>query len=210
MRITMLPLAFYPSKAYFNLVDSVDHCVFVADGKYAARRVNRTRLADNSWLTLPVASPGRNQVPFHEATIWWDDDGKWHDDMMTRIAVLYDSEYLESNDVFKDMKKLPEYGSNLCHTLREMTRGVMKYMNIQTRTSLASELSSAALCGQRRAIQVCKSLGATEFLQPEWAKRFFDRVAFRRQGITLSFYEADSEEEMDVSILDTCFGWWND
>ncbi|MHA4899861.1 hypothetical protein, partial [Enterococcus faecium] len=85
----------------------VDHCVFVADGMYAARRVNSTRLGDESIITLPVSKPGRNRVPFGEIKIWWDESGEWHYNMMSRVTDLYDSEYLESNDVYKEMKNLP-------------------------------------------------------------------------------------------------------
>lgn len=204
----MLPLAFYPSQAYFNLVDSVDYCVFINDGMYASRRVSRTRLMDGLWLTLPTIHPGGNHVPLYEIGIWWD-DGEWHQNMMTRLTDLYEYQFIDSNDVFKQIKKLPEYGNNLCHTLYKTTQGVMNYMHIYTKTALASDLASAAVDGQKRAIQVCKALKADEFVQPEWAKRFFDPVAFRRQGIRLSFFEVEREEEMQNSILDSCFDWFS-
>jgi hypothetical protein len=216
MLITMLPLAFYPSKAYFHLVESVDHCVFVSDGKYAARRVNRTKLPDDSWLTLPVAKPRRNQLPFDEAAIWWGENDDLHNSMIHQILDLYEanspSESLSiyKNEVFMQIKKLPTYGNNLCHTLCQTTRGVMKYLNIQTRTSLASDIVPDILCGQRRAIKICKEIGADEFLQPEWTTRFFDRIAFQRQGIKLDFFEAADPEDLDISVLDSCLSWWNE
>ncbi len=207
MRIAMLPLAFYPSKAYFNLVKSVDRCVFITDGKYAARRANRTQLAGGVYLTLPISKPGKNSITFDKISIW-QNSGDWHKDMIEKIVRLYGSEFLDSNDIFRQIKKLPEYGDNLCSTLHELSHGVLKYMNIHTSTSVANEFAPSTLCGQDRAIQICKAVDATEFVQPTWSKRFFDQVAFKRQGIKLSFFKPISEDDLKISILDTCLGWW--
>lgn len=207
MRITMLPLAFYPCKSYFDLIDSVDHCVFIPDGKYAAQSINRTRLPDDSWLTLPVVKAGGNLVPLNEINIWWGDNGKWHSDMIKKIVGMYDSIYLNTNDVFVQMNKLPEYGNNLSYTLHETILGVIKYLNISTSTSLATDYSNSSIHGQKRAIQVCKIIGANEFIQPEWSKRYFDPIAFNRQGIKLGFYKSNFQEDINTSILDNCFNW---
>lgn len=207
MRITILPLGLYANKAYYKLIEDVDHCVLITDGYYAKRRVNRAMLPDGKWITIPVCKDKRQRVSLAHAKIWWAKD-EWHRDMVQRVGCIYGSEYLESNDVYKDIKSLPEFGGELLYTLKRTTLGVLKYLNIHTPLSNAIDHSGNNFDGQTRAIRVCKALEATEYVQPNWTTRFFDPVAFARHGIDLKFYEPEARDDLEESILDSCFTWW--
>lgn len=208
MRITILPLGLYANKAYYKLIEDVDHCVFITDGYYAKRRMNRTKLPDGKWMTLPVCKGKRERVPLAHAKIWWE-KGEWHRDMVNRVEAIYGSEYLESNNVYRAIRNLRAFGDNLSFTLRHTTLGVLKYLNIHTPVSDAIDHYGNQCDGQTRAIRICKDLEATEYVQPNWTNRFFDQVAFDRQSINLKFYEPEARDDLEESILDSCFTWWH-
>ena len=210
MRITVLPPAFFPAKRYFDLIKHVDRVVFCTEGRYAKRRLNRTRLRDGGWLTVPVCKPSRHLAParLEDVKMWRLDarDG-WHPRMMDRIAGLYRSEYLVTNGVYRSLVELPQHGNGLCDSLLRTLVDTLRYLNVSTWLSRSQELRLPAdLSTQQRAIRTAQGFGATEFVQPAWSRRLFDPVAFDRMGIRLTFF--DSPDPGDVSILDHCFTWW--
>lgn len=204
MRVTILPLMFFPDKAYFNLIREVDHVVFDTEGVYTKGTVNRTKLADDRWLTLPIHKPGKPGQPVQNIRVWWG-DREWHGRMVQRLADVYGSEYLESNQVFQHIVNLNEGDEFLARTLYRSVKAVMDYFNINTPTSPITSWGAKGLHGQRRAIRVCRVMGADEFVQPGWNRRYYDPVAFDRMGVRLNVSE---DEEFGLSVLDDCFTWW--
>lgn len=202
MKVAIVPACFYPPKAYFDLIGDVDHCVLSSDGEYVKHRFNRTLLADNRWLTLPVRRPERrSRILFAEAKVWTE--AGWHEKLVERIREVYDPLAFERTQVYRDFLKLPGVGDNLSHCLRQTVFSILSSFRIATRLSSSDEYAAAAQRGQRRVIRTCKEIGATEYVHPAWSRRQYDAVAFHRQGLKLSIYKPKNNSPL--SVLDDCF-----
>ena len=86
----------------------------------------------------------------------------------------------------------------------------MEHLKIPTRFVLSSKLrKNNSLAGQERVIEICRVLGATEYVNLIGGKQLYQRDDFSRAGLTLKFLNPSvlcnpvpTNSAVPLSILD--------
>ena len=204
MRIAILEPCFYPPKPYFDLIRYADVAVLHTDLQYTRRRLmNRFFARDDVWITMPVR---RNKHPRPVADTLVCPFESWHADMCCKLRAMYGGR-IESNPVFRDLQRLQEHGTNLGFLAWKTTNSVLKYFNISTPLFNSAELASRTKGkhGQDKIIAICKALGCDVYIEPTNRRRYFDELAFHRQGLRMVSFEPKGEDK--YSVIDHAFTW---
>ena len=214
MRIAVMQPYFLPYLGYWGLLHAVDKFVILDDVAFIKRGwINRNRIALNGqpcWLTLPVQKASQNKL-ICEMEI--TPDTAWRDPMLTKLHHAY------SKSPFYDR------GSRLFSSLLYNATGNMREFVVGTIDRIAQELAitteiipssrifdKKGLHGQHRIIDICHSLGATEYLNLPGGESLYAKAEFHRNGIDLLFLETNSKvfdlvsgviNDPSLSILDT-------
>jgi hypothetical protein len=114
-------------------------------------------------------------------------EGRWAKKHLESLKTAYSkapylSEHLGFLEVMFSEKneKLIDLNLALIHYL-------MKALDTHTRTVLLSDLNVPS-SGSRRLVDVCKKLGASQFIAQTPAKKFIDEKLFQDAGVELSFF----------------------
>jgi hypothetical protein len=137
------------------------------------------------WLTVPVWKKGMGLQKISEVRICHE--GRWAKKHLESLKTAYSkapylSEHLGFLEVMFSEKneKLIDLNLALIHYL-------MKALDTHTRTVLLSDLNVPS-SGSRRLVDVCKKLGASQFIAQTPAKKFIDEKLFQDAGVELSFF----------------------
>jgi hypothetical protein len=191
----------------------VDHFVFYDDVQYPRGRSwrNRNQIVVNGlpkWINVPVdKSAWRGLI--NEVSV----KGPFADAHWALVEQGYrKARYFGDYSGFvRGLIYLPE--TNLAALTAQQTRDVAAMLGIGTETSMSSSLGIAGLAKTDRLVEICKRLGATEYVSGPSARDYIEPEKFRRAGIGLSFFEYGYPEYPQlthtfthyVSILDMIF-----
>jgi len=212
VRVTILQPCFYPPRAYFELVRSADVCLLLTDVAFARRQgVTRTRIRDEGWMTVPVNRPYSKRqrtgtTPLSKVVVRPFDE--WLPGHCQRLLDVYVKKCIEGHPIFEDFCKLSECTDNLVHVLYRSIKSIMRYFNISTTLTDSREYRIAGLSGQKKVIELCRCLGATELILHTGKSQGYDPVAFQRKGVRLKYVEPNQAWNK-LSILDEAFTWWH-
>ncbi len=70
-----------------------------------------------------------------------------------------------------------------------LLRSIADRLKIRKRFLLASDLPPSGLTGQARVIDLCKTLGATRYVNPIGGRELYDAATFQAHGVSLGFLE---------------------
>lgn len=203
---------FFPYIGYFQLMNAVDMFVFYDDAQYMKGGwINRNRILVNgtpAWLTLPIGTAGlklsinqrnyllssdaiaavkmRLQTCYRKAPAF--------DDMYPLLCELFD--YADSNVAAFNANLLTALARKLGITCRFLTSSSM-----DTRIDLK---------GQSKVIDICRQIGADDYLNPIGGMKLYEDETFSEHGITLNFLQANptcyaqfgTEPVPSLSIID--------
>lgn len=188
MIVAIMQPYFFPYIGYFQLMEAVDTFVFFDDVQYIERGwVNRNQIPINGksvWLTMPVRKDGRSlainrrEYMLEEGAPAIKRKLRSAYRKTTRISML-DSieELLDFNDT-----NVAIFNANLLRT-------IAGWLEIKCHFVSASELIAvdANLRGEERVIELCKRLGARQYINLIGGIRLYDPTHFFDAGIKLSF-----------------------
>jgi hypothetical protein len=194
---------FYPYIGYFELIQSVDHFVFLDDAQYTRGWINRNRIrsqSDAGWsyLTVPI-NKHSNSTSINEITIHNSDWKKQHYETLKRTY---------SKNLCHEIFKYYFETSNDDHLLIDMLcnsiKVISEFLDIAPHFSKSSDLKCNSR-NQQKIIDICLTLGATEYLNLPGGKTLYDTQAFQDKNIQLKFMELTKHHNM-LSILDCILG----
>jgi hypothetical protein len=214
-RVAIVQSNYIPWKGYFDLISSVDHFVLydiVQFTKNDWRNRNLIKTAGGLlWLTIPVVQSGRFGQRIDEVQIandawrvkhWRSIEqayarAPFFGEYRERFAALY----LESSE------------RNLSTVNRSFIEAICDVLRIDTPLVNAAELE---LPDDRvdRLIEICRTLGADEYLSGPAARAYLDVARFDAQGIAVRFIDYEGYPEYPqlhppfehrVSALDLLF-----
>ncbi|MFW6129792.1 MAG: WbqC family protein [Atribacterota bacterium] len=181
---------YMPWLGYIDKIKKCDKFVFLDDVQYKKREYqnrNKIRTPQGSmWLTIPVLVKGKYRQDIKQVKI--NNSTNWRKDHIKAIKHNYSSaKYFDK--YFPQIEKIfsKEY-KYLIDINMETIKFMIKAFDIDTEYVFSSELNIKSQRTQRL-IDICKKLGADEYLSGQGAKDYMDQELFNKNGIKLRYQE---------------------
>lgn len=185
MKLAVMQPYFLPYIGYFQLMNLVDNYIFYDDVNYIKNGwINRNRIIINkqvNYLTLSLEGASSNKK-INEVGI-----GKT-DKLLKTIELSYKKHpyFFEVFPVISDILKYPS--TNLSKFVINSNMAIAGFLDIKTKLLVASELlQNQQLNGQERIIDICKTMGATSYINHIGGKTLYHIEVFQNSGIQLKF-----------------------
>lgn len=216
MKIGIVQPYFLPYIGYFALINVVDIFVYFDDVQYIRRGwVNRNRIRigqEWKYLTIPIQkaplSSKINKILVVESE-------KKINKLIKSIEFNYRKAPYFKNIVPMVFKYL-KAGEYLSKINISTTNEICAYLDIKTEILKSSNIDiGESLKGEERIIEICKSLGGTQYINPIGGINLYSCENFKQNNIKLNFLKIDDivyREDDDIfipnlSIIDVLM--WN-
>ena len=137
------------------------------------------------WITVPVWKKGMGLQKISEVRICHE--GRWAKKHVESLKTAYrKAPYLAEHLGFLE-EMFSEKNEKLMDLNLALIQYLMKALDIQAKTVLLSDLNVPS-SGSRRLVDVCKKLGAGQFIAQTPAKKFIDEKLFLDAGVALNFF----------------------
>jgi hypothetical protein len=136
------------------------------------------------WLTIPVRKKGLGLQPIHQVRIYRE--GRWEKKHLESLKHAYArAPYFAAHGAFIGhvfsgaFEKLVDLNMAIIHHLLE-------HLEVHAKVILLSDLNLSET-GDRRLVEICKTLGASRFLAQGAARKYLHAALFQEAGIALDF-----------------------
>ena len=138
------------------------------------------------WITVPVLKRGLGRQKINEVRICHE--GRWAKKHLASLKTAYrKAPYLpEHLEFIKEM--FSERNEKLMDLNLAVIHYLMRVLGIKTKLVLLSELNVAST-GNRRLLDLCTNLGASQYIAQAPAKKFLDEKSFRDAGIEITYVD---------------------
>ena len=196
-------------------MNSVDEFILFDEVQFTKRDWRNRNLIKTPqgplWLTIPISVKGKYHQKIKDARV---SDLKWGKKHWKSIK-----QHFAKADYFNEFKDTFEKLYLDCNSpyLSEINYrfivGIQQILNIKTKISWSGP-SSTTDGKTERIIDICRQLGATEYVSGPLAKGYLDGKMFEKEGLTLRFFDYSGYPpyrqlfppfEHKVSILDLIF-----
>jgi hypothetical protein len=205
---------FLPYIGYWRLIGAVDVFVLLDDVNYINRGwVARNRITSGGkpkWLTLPLQGASQNRI-IRELEIVTDDGWRARMEKTVRHAYSKAACFDETFALFAEM--LGGAQGNLSAFLAKSIAQIASLLGVRTKIIPTSKVfPKGELRGPQRIIDICKRLGATEYVNASGGTELYDAREFHEAEIELYFLgpqladsglRSGSGDGTTLSILDT-------
>lgn len=192
MKIAIMQPYFFPYIGYFQLINSVDFFVVYDDVNFIKRGwINRNNILVNNssfLFCIPLQNSSQNKL-INEISII--ELNKWKLDFLKTIIINYKkSPFFEQ--VYPLIEKIVKNEeSNLSRFIVFSLKEINNYLSIKTDILISSEIEkNNILKGQDKIIEICKKLGATNYINPNGGIDLYDKEIFNNNNIILNFIQS--------------------
>lgn len=221
MKAAILQPNYLPWKGVFDLIKRVDVFVFLDDVQYTEhdwRNRNKIKTKDGlKWLVVPVKNSKRRGQLICQAEI--DNRSNWQRKHYNSFITSY-----SRAPFFKDYRWIIEdiFIENTWERISDLniysTRLIADAIGIKTSFSMSSDLEIESNDKQERIIEICKKVGANNYLSGPAAKEYINLELFNDIAIKVDFIEYRYEEYPQlfppfshyVTVLDVLFNCGHD
>lgn len=188
MKLAIMQPYFLPYIGYFQLMQAADLFVYYDDVTFIKQSwINRNRIILNgreflftlelqgasSFSNINVVSVGRNRSRLLKTFVQAYRDAPYFKDIEPVIHSIMSS--AETN--------LPDY-------IIETHSTILSYLGIEVKTIKSSSIEKdCSLKGQDKVIEICRRLGAGEYINSPGGKALYSKQDFIDNGIKLSFLQ---------------------
>jgi len=189
MKLGIMQPYFFPYIGYWQLINAVDKYVIYDDVNYIKGGwINRNNILINGKpkrinLRLYHSSPNKliSEIELLDDRIY-----------INKILQTIESTYKKApyfSDAFSVIKTIiTQDEENLAKYLEFQIREVCNYLSISTEIIVSSNIQkNNELRGQEKVIEICKVLGAKEYINAIGGQNLYKYVDFSTQGIALRF-----------------------
>ncbi len=188
-RLAIMQPYFFPYIGYWQLIHAVDRFVIYDDVNYIVRGwINRNRLLINGqpgYITVPLQQASQNR---RICDISLQTSPVWRDKLVKSVEIAYRKApcFVET---FSVIERIIRYETdNLSDYLVHQLRTLSAFMGIQTQFVLTSRCyGNNDMSGQERILDICKRVGATNYINPQGGQALYDRANFIQNGLDLKF-----------------------
>jgi WbqC-like protein len=207
---------YIPWKGYFDVINEVDEFVFLDEVQYTRRDWrNRNRVKVNGtvqWLTIPVEVKGRYHQRIDETRIA---DGSWAESHLSTLVHAYRRapHFDETAALLEPLYRRHADTELLTDVNTSFVAAICAQLGIGTRLSRSTEYPTADEPSQRL-LDLCRALGADEYLSGPAARDYLDVDLFATAGVRVlwadysgypEYPQLGGEFEHGVSIVDLLF-----
>jgi hypothetical protein len=210
--------SYIPWKGFFDMVASVDELILYDDVQFTKndwRNRNKIKTPQGvQWLTVPVGQNIRRRIrdviladPCWQTKHWKTIQSNYRralhfGSMAEKIEPLY----------------LQQRHTHLSSLNRTFIEAICAILGISTKISNSWDYNLSEGKSQRL-VDLCKQIGATEYISGPAAKNYIEQSAFAEQGIKLTWFDYSGYPEYHqlwdgfvhgVSILDLLFNCGDD
>jgi len=181
---------FAPFPGFFYKAFMSDLFVMLDDVQFpqGTTWISRNRFKSHQgalWITVPVWKKGMGLQKISEVRICHE--GRWAKKHVESLKTAYrKAPYLAEHLGFLE-EMFSEKNEKLIDLNLALIQYLMKALDIHAKTVLLSDLNLPS-SGSRRLVDVCKKLGASQFIAQTPAKKFIDEKLFLDAGVELSFF----------------------
>jgi hypothetical protein len=213
-RIAILQSNYIPWKGYFDIIRSVDDFVIHDTLQYTKgdwRNRNRIKTPNGlQWLTIPVEYKRVEQTINATKTA----NGNWAQKHWRLFCHHYSKAayFKEYKDLFGELY-LGDHSNYLSEINLKFIHAINTVLGITTRLHWSSDLKIVE--GKtERLVEICKQLGAMEYLTGPSAKDYIDESLFQQENIALvwadyndypQYRQLHPPFEHTVTVLDLIF-----
>ena len=195
MKIAVMQPYFFPYIGYWQLISAVDRFIVFDDVNYINRGwINRNRILSLKlkYFNLPLLGTSQNKK-INEISV---DLEKLYTRRNSRILHETYKKAPFINDIEPIMEKwLYIDKSNLADYLTEQITLICDCLNIRSEILVSSRIEkNNDLKGEDKVIEICRILGASEYINPIGGMELYHKEHFSNNGIVLSFLKSDLNE----------------
>lgn len=210
MRIAIMQPYFFPYIGYYQLISAVDVFVIYDDCTFRKSSwINRNRIdyfGAAKRITQPLHKASQNKLI--KETIACPTDGG----VLNSILLSYQN-FQNFSTIFPLLCQcILHEDRNLAHLLHLQLRTMCDHIGIKNNFIFASDLKmKGSIKGQERLIEICKFLGASEYVNLPGGRSLYSAEGFKESGIKLLFI--NSKARLDrvrggishgpLSVIDT-------
>jgi hypothetical protein len=204
MKVAIMQPYFLPYIGYWQLISAVDRFVVLDDVNYINRGwINRNRIALGGrpvWMTLPLVGASQNRLICDINLV--QNDG-WREKLSALLANAYTASP-HFNQIIPIFYEILERASgNLSSFLSLVIQRICALLKIETEIISTSRIfPKGDLKGQNRILDICKKLGAREYLNLPGGKNLYNFEDFVGHHISLSFLESQMPS-LDAALSGT-------
>jgi len=206
---------FFPWSGYFHKILRADCFVFLDNVQYSKNSfINRNKIKTPkgpAWLTVPVATANHFQQNICETSMSWQTD--WRAKHLATLHSCYGRAPHGKQGIamvereYADLQ--PE--TTLAELNIRLVRGACAMLDLPLRSVRSSELADLPPgVSTERLVNICRALGATEYLAGMGAPKYQEDALFEQAGIRVAYsqYKPPSYDQLwgaytpNLSILD--------
>lgn len=191
MRVGVMQPYFFPYIGYWQLINYVDVFVIFDDVNYINRGwINRNRIILNGgvhYINLPVVKASQNKK-INELQV----DISRIQECLNRIeaayrkAPYYSLEYGKISEIISQSSRY-----SVSEILESYIRSLCDYLSISSDIRVSSMIEKDnTLKGEEKIIDICKRIGADEYVNPIGGVELYHKEKFDEAGIELSFLKS--------------------
>ena len=188
MRVVILQPGYLPWLGFFDQFFQSDLFVFLDDVQFDRRGWrHRNRIKSRTgvqWLTVPVLSKGRFTQSIRETRI--DGSRPWQRKHLGSLCACYaQAPYFDR--YFPEIQRLVQGRWDFLIDLDlALIDALLGWLGVQRPTRLASTLGGGGR-GTQRIVEICRAVGATEYLSGETGAAYLEEALLRANGIALRY-----------------------
>lgn len=188
VRVAIMQPYLFPYVGYFQLMKSVDVCVWLDDVQYVKNSwINRNRIIDANglhWWTVPVVSAPHD-------TMIRDKEVELNSTHSRRLQQMLTHAYSGAPgwDFIRPVAfKASESGRRyLCQINLDSLAELASILNIKTEFRVSSAKAHDFSNSTDRLISIVKDLGASDYVNAPGGRNLYDPNDFLKAGLTLSY-----------------------
>ncbi len=214
-KVAILQSNYIPWKGYFDIINMVDEFILYDDVQYTRRdwrNRNKIKIPSGSkWLTIHVDVKGKYLQSIKDTKI---SDLRWNQKHWKEIVHNYSKAkyFSEYKDVFEELY----LGANdilLSNINYRFLAAICNILEIETKMTCSMDYDLIE-SKTERLVDLCKQVGADEYISGPSAKGYIDEDMFEKEGISLSYMDYSGYPEYPqlfppfehaVSIIDLIF-----
>ena len=194
MRLAIMQPYFFPYIGYLSLIAASDKFILFDTAQYIRHGwVNRNRVLkpskdDWQYITIPLEKHQR-QTPISEINVRKDG---WEQKMLAQLQhYRKKSKYYAETIAIVEETLLSDYpDARIIHRIAKSLELVCQYIELPLNLSTFSEMDleiDAATAPDEWALNICKALGASQYVNPEGGLDFFDVNKYENASVAISF-----------------------
>lgn len=197
MKIGIMQPYFFPYIGYFQLINKVDAFVVYDNIEYTKKGwINRNRILvteKDEYISIPLrkASDYLNVNERFLADNWKIEKIK----ILNKIKNSYfKTPYF--NEVYPIIEKIIEYNdNNLFNFIYNSIQNILTYLEIKTTLVVSSSIEiDNDLKSEKKVIEICKQMNATEYYNPIGGINIYSKQYFKENNIDLFFIKSNEIE----------------